>query len=242
MLCGNSPFRIPIRNKQKLASRRKRGRDGESMALYSVARLPRQLGRTALPQTCEIELAYTTEISLQTAALGVEAAYQWNLNDLFDPDRTSAGQQWMYRDQFATLYQNYRAVRCEFDLILTSYQTNVGDAISCCVFPELSGSSHPSSTMQTACTFPLAQYDVAQTGAPRVHFKGTYRPWDLLGVTRRQYEVDNSYLSAIGSSPSATNVLTLIYKSVNTNQPVLVGRMLLRTTFVLYNQLTQAMS
>lgn len=212
------------------------------MALYSVAKVPRQLGRTALPATCEIELAYTTEINLQTAAVGVEAGYQWNMNDLFDPDKTSTGQQWMLRDQFATLYQNYRAVKLEYDLIVTSYQTNVGDAIEVCVFPELSGSSHASANMQTACTYPLAQFDVAQTGSPRVHFKGTYRPWDLLGYTRRQYEVDNSYLTAIGSSPAAECILTMIYKSVNTNQPVLVGRILLKTTFVLYNQLTQAMS
>lgn len=189
-----------------------------------------------------LELAYVTALNLQTAVATADSYYQWNMNDLFDPDRTSAGQQWMYRDQVATLYQNYRAIKCSFELIVTGYTTNVGDAIHVAVYPELSGSAHTSYSVQTASCEPMAQYGIVQCGAPTLRMRGSFRPWHLLGLTAKQWEIDNSYLAAIGSSPSATNVLTMVYTSVNTNQPVLVGRMLLRTTFVLYNQLSQTMS
>lgn len=189
-----------------------------------------------------MELSYSTELILQCPALSVTGYYQWNMGDMFDPDRTAAGQQWLYRDQFVTLYKYYRAVRVSFEAVLTSYVTNVGDGILACVLPQLSGDTSATATVSDYAFQPLSQVGVMQSGAPSWKVSGSYNPWELLGITRKQWESDNTYLTAVGSQPTNQCGLMLAYKSYNSDQPVLVGYMRLRTVFGLYSQVVQGPS
>ena len=55
------------------------------------------------------KLRYAERINIPAAAaVGLANAYLFNLNSIYDPDRTGVGHQPMGRDQLALLYHRYR--------------------------------------------------------------------------------------------------------------------------------------
>lgn len=167
--------------------------------------------------------------------------YLLNPFDLFDPDRTSAGAQWYLRDQVATLYSLYRGVSTEisWDIAADTGQSVMGVTAG----PLLWASATPSTTFQIAASLPLAQTHACAYGAP--NFKGSFRAnfWDVYGITKTQYEADNSYLTAIGSSPATISVFQFTWTPLDgTSTPAIAGCIRMRTKFVLYEQVMQAMS
>jgi hypothetical protein len=161
--------------------------------------------------------------------------------DLFDPDRTSVGSQWYLRDQLAALYTSYRGLTCdlEWSTNLRSGESSVWIVAG----PLLAGSTGGSNSSQLASSLPSSHFDVLTYGAPGFKGRQRYNAWEHFGITKEQYEIDNSYIAAIGSAPPIANVFQMNMSATDgSSQPIVAGIMRMQTRFVLYTQVQQAMS
>lgn len=113
--------------------RRKYGRRGRSYRRYSKKarssrrslilnkRLPTGL---VFPDVYLCKLVYRQNFSLTTST-----GFVYNLfrgNSLFDPDQSGTGHQPYYRDQLATLYNNYRVLGSKITVVFTSGTDGLG--------------------------------------------------------------------------------------------------------------------
>lgn len=192
-----------------------------------------------MPPTLMVTLDYATELALQCAVVQAISHYQWNLGDLFDPDRTTAGQQWYLRDQLTTLYKTYKAVKCEWELVCLAYTAGYDDSIN--ISLNITDTSSPASHQVAACQ-PLFHGFYCVSNALGARTRGAIKPSLALGVPEKQWAADSSFNTAMGSSPSNQVCLNLAYSASSGHQPILTGIMKLRTTFALYNPNFYSMS
>ena len=149
-----------------------------------------------------VEMPYTTIIQLVESAPGAGAIYTFRINDLFDPDFTSAGQQPLGFDQFAQFYYRYRVLRFRYSI---DYQNLTGTSNPVLVGVFFSPNS-------TAPVNPLA-WSVQPTpgtkstpmsaihgGRDVVRLQGQVRISDVLGVTKEEYMSDMDYTGTTSSS------------------------------------------
>lgn len=98
--------------------REKRGSiDDLGMGTQIIRKIPRtQLGFVEQPF---IRLRYA-DIKLLEGAFGSAAAYQWAVNDIWDPDVTGVGHQPHMRDLWATQYNWYSVAKCDYKITVVN--------------------------------------------------------------------------------------------------------------------------
>lgn len=215
----------------------------QSRALVD-ARLPRQMG-AALPSSLKVKLRYSTRLDLQCAAAQAGSAYLWRPFDLYDPDVTSTGYQWYLRDQLGVLYTNYRATKSRVRISLSAYVTNVGDGIFVYIkaLPSGTTNAYENEVLRLVNMPGESPFTtILQAGQPCTKKEFLIDNAHMLGITREQFERDNSYLAAVGASPTTTTNFALVYHSYNTNQPYLEGLVEFETEFEFYGQVVAAVS
>jgi hypothetical protein len=159
--------------------------------------------RSVCPDRIQLPLKYS-----QNGTLGgsITVDQVFNLNSLFDPDRTGAGHQPLGFDQWSAFYNRYRVdkVKVVVDLLpLNSIYTDV--------VIQASNDATALSTLATvlsAVESPFSKAFMMSGNNTMVrHFQKTYDLAAITGVTRSKYITDDIYAATTGASP--TEILAL---------------------------------
>lgn len=134
--------------------------------------------------------------------------YLFNLNSLFDPNRTGIGHQPYGYDQLAGLYNRYRVIRTSYvisgiqaDSPGTNVRIGAQPANDIILYGNLSA----------MCEAPRSKFIVqGAQGSPLKTLKGFSHIPSLMGRTRPEYMADDRYSAAVGSSPAEFAILNVM--------------------------------
>lgn len=125
--------------------------------------------------------------------------YIFNLNSMFDPDRTGVGHQPYGYDTLANLYNRYRVIACGWRV--NQPVTAAGSPVTTSSLP----SNDPAMTfLDTGVMMenPRSKYITQIPGATAVTLRGKQYLPILFGRTKDQYMADDEYQATILASPS----------------------------------------
>lgn len=135
---------------------------------------------------------------------GLTGMYRFNLNSIFDPNRTGVGHQPYGFDQLATLYNRYRVIACGWRITSPSSTANrqVG------AIP--SNESISFGTMAELKENPRAKYVTQMLGGdPQLIRSKVYLP-SLVGRSKSQYMADDRYQAETNSNPGELAILNIL--------------------------------
>lgn len=145
--------------------------------------------------------------TLQLTALN-NYQYLFNLNSLFDPDRTGIGHQPYGYDQLAALYNRYRVIRTSY--VINGIQSDQpGTNVRICAQPANDVILY--GNLSAMCEAPRSKFIVqGAQGAPLKTLKGVSHIPSLMGRTIPEYMADDRYQAAIGNSPAEQAILNIM--------------------------------
>lgn len=166
---------------------------------------PNALYAKMFPQSMKVAMTYTDFITITTSA-GLSNSHIFNLNSIFDPDRTGVGHQPLGRDEWGFMYGKYlvdgalvevrtgqtTTANCMWSLVGSiDITTSITDAVQASELPN-------SVTTQTS-----------NAGQPVV-LRKYFNMANLFGITRSKYNADDIYESVYTASPSNPCVCHLV--------------------------------
>jgi len=164
------------------------------------------VGRTLNPvaQRAIVKMKYS-----EAVATGTDGLYTFNLNSVFDPNRTGIGHQPYGHDTFATLYNRYRVISCGWRI--QCLVPSSGNAVNVGCLP--ANEVLLFTTVSEMRENPRAKYITQSPGGGALTLHGkSYIP-SLVGRTKAQYMADDRYQAQVGSSPSELAILNIITTS-----------------------------
>ena len=178
-------------------------------------------------------MKYCESQSIDIAALGFVGTYRFNLNSIFDPNRTGTGHQPYGHDTLATLYNRYRVIDCSYRVSIFNLTNPTTEPVQLTALP--ANEEVSISTGAEGRESPRAKFIVqGATGAPIRELKGKVYMPSLVGRTKQQYLADDRYQAQFGASPSELAILNL-YTSLMTDGQVASGRTLQATVELIYH-------
>lgn len=164
-----------------------------------------------------------SHVTQQTPGVAAED-FAFNLNSIFDPNRTGVGHQPMGRDQLAAFYNRYRVTDCKWVVDIVP-QAGVG-AIAVVLVPNNEAASL-AGNIQTAIETTYAQYKVSDhlatsvaTDERHLHFTGSMHLAKLYGVTDAVQLAENRFAAEMGADPAEIAVLHVITFNLDGNAAV----------------------
>lgn len=152
-----------------------------------------------IPQRFIVKMKYAEDVFTNASGL-----FTFNLNSVFDPNRTGGGHQPYGYDQFATLYNRYRVISCSWRVTAPS---STGTVQLGCI---------PTNEPIVPATFaelkenPRTKYVIQHVGGNVQLNKGrSYIP-SLVGRTKAQYMADDRYQATTLTDPSELAVLNIM--------------------------------
>lgn len=131
---------------------------------------------------------------------GAQLTYGYNLNSVWDPNRSGIGHQPYGFDQLATLYNRYRVISCSWRINFSSTDNIRAVALPCNEFPVFTNASE-------LIERPRAKYVVQLANGATQTLKGKIHLPSLVGRTKAQYMADDRYQSEVTTSPSELALL-----------------------------------
>lgn len=143
--------------------------------------------------------------------------YRYNLNSVFDPNRTGAGHQPYGHDTLATIYNRYRVISCSY---VVSFVDTAGNYVQVATLPANEEFSPASLTLSEVRENPRCKFVLQAPNAPMRPVKGKVFIPSLVGRNKAQYMADDRYQAQTGSSPAELAVLNIYFQrqddSINT--------------------------
>lgn len=154
-----------------------------------------------IPQRSIVKMKYAESVLLD---VGSSYAYQFNLNSVFDPNRTGIGHQPYGHDTFATMYNRYRVIACSYHVWFpasgaVSYQLSAVPANEVQIFGSIA----------EARENPRGKFKIQMPGGTAQKISGKVYLPSLTGRTKSQYMADDRYQATVGSSPLELAILNL---------------------------------
>jgi len=175
--------------------RRKAKRSSTSMVVSKNSPIPDRY-MTRLKYTELVTLSYT----------GTNKYYQFNLNNLNDPNRTGSGHQPMGYDQLSSLYDKTRVHGCAYEIILS----NTNAAYQGEVVVQLRPDSDVAASFEDAMEAAYRQYRcLGSEGAQPVTIKGYVGLAKLFGISKATLNTDSDFIAGIGGNPANQACLTI---------------------------------
>jgi len=150
---------------------------------------------------CKMKYADTFSINLGGASSGV---YRFNLNSIYDPNRTGTGHQPYGHDTFQQLYNRYRVVKCTY--AIHSISSN-NYTIQLAGLP--SNEEVSLSTTSAARENPRCRYLIQGNGSPIKTLRGSVYLPSLMGRNKTQYMADDRFQAQFGASPQELAILNV---------------------------------
>lgn len=136
--------------------------------------------------------------------------YGFNLNSVYDPNRTGTGHQPYGFDTLAALYNRYRVIACGWRIQVNGVPGV--DNVICATLPANEVIS--TSTMSAWRENPRAKFITQSAGGGMVTLSGkSYIP-SLVGRTKLQYMSDDRYQSQVNDSPNELAILNIVTSTI----------------------------
>lgn len=203
--------RKQVARRAKRTIRRKRMMKKRPTTLVNRANL------TPFPSRFITTMKYAEAV--QVSGIGVRS-YTWNLNSLFDPNRTGLGHQPYGYDQLCGTvglapYNRYRVFKVDYVVsVLTDTYNN-----HYCILPS-NNSPPPISNVSEARENPRAQYAIQNVGGTVKKIVGSVYLPALTGKTKSQYMSDDSYQAVFNANPGELMTLNVYAQGVNDDESV----------------------
>lgn len=194
---------MPRNTRKNRRSTRRRARTRK--AKRTTATINRALQPVAQRYICKMK--YAEQIT--TSGLG---AYAFNLNSIFDPNRSGVGHQPYGFDTLSTMYNRYRVIAVGWRCTMPAATDGVNQFLA--AFP---ANEVVTFTDLGACIEnPRVKYIEQGTAGSEIRrLTGkSYLP-SLVGRTRAQYMADDRYQADVTSSPLELAVLNLFTSAAN---------------------------
>lgn len=160
-----------------------------------------------VPDRLKMHLTYCANKTVGTGILGVYAQ-KWNMNSIYDPDRTGGGHQPMGRDQLAVLYNRYIVTGCSYQCV---WQPNGAGmfALTARVGNDEDNNPDIDTERENAYTKTAFVHHVATAigSIPNVKLSGKYALEKIYGVSRTKMLSDDLYGATMSNSPSEYAIL-----------------------------------
>lgn len=175
--------------------------------LYRRRKAPRRMRKRTvtvnralapIPQRYITKLKYSDIFTLSTTN---SWSYYYNLNSLWDPNRTGVGHQPYGYDQLAVLYNRYRVISCSY--VVTGYSG--GSVIRVGTLPLNEPITF--TNMSYICENPRAQFMLQVPGGDAKMLKGKVYIPSLVGRSKSQYMADDQYQAQTNASPGSLALL-----------------------------------
>jgi len=158
-----------------------------------------------VPQRFITKQKYSQTFTLNTLV----NSYIFNLNSVFDPDRSGVGHQPYGYDTLATLYNRYRVIGCSW--VINGYCPSTAVRIGC-----IAANDQPTLvSMSDLIERPRARFIVQNPGGDTNYLKGSISIASLVGRSKSQYMSDDRYQADVGSSPVELALLQVLGKNLS---------------------------
>lgn len=175
-------------------------RRGQTTTLVNTSLRP-------IPSRFITKMKYAEALSISTPGMGI---YKWNLNSIYDPNRTGVGHQPYGYDQLSALYNRYRVISCKYVLSAVSDTANIAYA---CL--PANDTATVISNVSEARENPRCKYATQNPGGNLKVLKGNVYLPALAGQTRTQYMSDDRFQAQVGNSPGELLVLNVFGQGMN---------------------------
>lgn len=142
-------------------------------------------------------LKYVDRFNMSNA-LGIYSEILFNLNSLFDPDRTGTGHQPLGFDNLATIFSRYRVLKTSYRITGTNTEQNQN--LSVIVYADNGVAS--AGSCANALEHGWSQVKMRNGFSPASIFKGTVVLNKLTGNSLEAYRSDDAYTALVSGSPS----------------------------------------
>jgi hypothetical protein len=163
--------------------------------------------RTTCPDTIHVPLSYH---SREILAGNVIVDQVYNLNSIYDPDRTGVGHQPLGFDEWSAFYGRYRVDSVKLELTAVNHAAS-DIAITNLLANNDSSAIVTGSLFEAACESPFAKSFMVGT-LSGMNVKTVVKRYNLnqiAGVSEAKYMSDDTYSALVTSSPSEIIVLHL---------------------------------
>lgn len=141
--------------------------------------------------------------------------YRYNLNSVFDPNRTGTGHQPYGHDSLAAIYNRYRVIACSYTV---SFVDTAGNYVQVACLP--ANEEVSALTLSEIRENPRCKFTLQSPQAPMRPVRGKVFIPSLVGRNKQQYMADDRYQAQTGSSPAELAILNIFFQrqddSVNT--------------------------
>lgn len=198
------PFSRRSRRRSRFSRRRRTRRTRRFSSRRSRGPVTVRLLRRCLPfaDRYVLRLKYVDEWSGTTTGGSVGTVQQFNLNSIFDPNRTGTGHQPYGHDTLATIFARYRVFKTAWRVRFTA-----GGGFRAAVGPENNTGS--STSILVLGERPRYTVKHGDNGTPIV-FNGRISLNRLNGSTATSYKADDRFQALFGSSPTELMVLNTL--------------------------------
>lgn len=181
---------------QRYKRRKTMSRKATKMKKHEARLIP-GLSRSVcgFPNSIITKLRYCTFLDL-TAASGTVSGNLFAANGIFDPDITGVGHQPLYRDNYASLYDQYAVIGSKITVEFTSASATLGQYVGITGDDDSTTSNNLETLMEqnnTTCCM------VGAAGSPTVTLVATFDPLSAFGVDVKD---DGASQTAVGSNPT----------------------------------------
>ena len=169
------------------------------------------------PQKLIVKLPYFTSGQL-ASSVGAYSYQIFNLNSIYDPDRSGVGHQPLGRDQWVPFYNRYRVFKVDYVITLTN--ADPAQPADCVV---LNANGVPLLTDDSVFEQPgsfYASLAPRDGGASRKVIKGSVYLPRLNGLTGAQYKADENMQSTQGTNPVEILTQSIVVAPVITGSEV----------------------
>lgn len=168
------------------------------------------------PDRLLVKLPYSSALSSTLTTGGVGSSYNWNLNSIYDPDRTGVGHQPLGHDQWAVFYQQYRVYGVTYDIELTNMNADSTIQGGLAISPAAFGGWTDQAVLEQPHIrkFQLAN---SSSGRNQARLRGYVSLPQIRGQTTAEYKADYTNNAAtMNNSPTALVCLNVLMRSLNT--------------------------
>jgi len=173
--------------------------------------------KTSLTNTALQPIAqrYFAKMKYHEIVLVPVTGYAFNLNSVFDPNRTGGGHQPYGFDTLASLYNRYRVINCKWRVAVNGVPGTANNTLGC--FPANEVVSF--ATMSELRENPRARYVLQSSGGEIKFCSGNTNIPSLVGRSKTQYMADDRYQALVTNSPNELAVLNIQTSTMSSTDP-----------------------
>lgn len=164
-----------------------------------------------------MKMKYAESLNIVGPALGGLTQYVFNLNSIFDPNRTGFGHQPYGHDTMSTIYNRYRVIKCNYVISGLAIGGGTGDSYGIIAAMPANETAAITGGVAEVQENPRVRYITQAPNDGSKVLRGSVNIASLVGRTSQQYMADDRYQATFGSSPNELAVLNIFAGLLNGN-------------------------